>query len=751
MRSVFGTRESTLVTIEPEAPRADAAAYEISVVSYQGKPPATSLSAVFGGHGGTIGRGTNNTLVLPDPNRFVSRVQTRIFFDSAGVKIANASAANPLLVNDHELDSGAEEPLHDGDELRIGLYVLKVRKIEAAAPTVTSIASSTGIIADNSSPEAPASSAMEAPASREAAKGSKALPTVGESPLVESMPLSARPPTSQRGSAPGIPPQVGNALSSSSSRPPSTSVPTPARPAAQTAPSAAALGSGSAGASPLGPVDPLQLEFGQSGDDPFVDLFQPAPSPSFQTAGDPVPHDAASMLQPSPTTRGVDASAAWSSLDGPKPHQERAAESVPSPQQVPEHVWDDLAQLAPSASPLAPTPTPLPPSFDAFAQASDSARNAEDPLAEFAQNAVALESLDRLDKPIDTLFGDTPLRSSGAQDVIPDPHAQAPDPLGARDSLDPIAIFDDAAGKRDSLDNAFIRSERDDVPEIEAFFRPPQPILETLAAPPPGLPDARGPAYGGDRHAHPGSDDPLSVLQGGDTSRGDQPRETSLDRPVSVETFHAATSQDAALPTESRPGTYDELLREFLAGAGIPHATMQGALTPALMRRIGRMLAIAVQGTIELIAARALVKREVKADVTIIAATRNNPLKFLPDAESALLQMFGAHIPGFMEPVEAMEDAYRDLRAHEVGVIAGMHAALAEVLKRFEPAELERRLKPAGMLEGLLPNSRQARLWQIFAEMYADISREAQDDFQSLFGKAFLHAYESEVSRLKGQ
>jgi FHA domain-containing protein len=35
--------------------------------------------------------------------------------------------------------------------------------------------------------------------------------------------------------------------------------------------------------------------------------------------------------------------------------------------------------------------------------------------------------------------------------------------------------------------------------------------------------------------------------------------------------------------------------------------------------------------------------------------------------------------------------------------------------------------------------------------LFVDISREAQDDFQSLFGKAFLKAYEDEVARLKGK
>ncbi len=721
MRSFFGTRGSTIVTIEPSAARFDQAAYEISVVSYQGKPPATSMSAVFGHEGGTIGRGTNNTLVLPDPNRFVSRVQSRIFFDGAGIKIANASAANPLLLNDRELDAGAEEPLRNGDELRIGLYVLKVKQVDVVGAAATTSSAATAVDRPPGKPMSPATT----PAA--AQRGSTPPPT---SPKVASAP--------------------SHNWSTSRGTSEATSL-TPAPAGSETPASAAAFIGSNVTAGSLGPVDPLQLQFGQAGDDPFADLIQPSPALPTQSAGAAVPQGAASMSKPPATgALGANTGATWPTRDTGNARDAPTAQSAPSAQEIPEHVWDDLAQLAPSASPAAPLPTPLPPSFDAFAQPSGSARNAEDPLAEFAQNAVALESLDKLDTPIDTLFPDSPLRSRGGEEVIPDPHAQAPDPLGARDSLDPIAIFDEASARRDSLDSVFGRSERDDVPEIEAFFRPPQPTLDAAPASQPPLTHPQEDASRGNDHDdRPASivDDPLALLRS-----EAQPRETSVARSGAMGTSRAeGPLQDAPRIRESRPGTYDELVREFLAGAGIPHVTMQDPLTPALMRRIGRMLAIAVQGTIELIAARALVKREVKADVTIIASTRNNPLKFLPDAESALLQMFGARIPGFMEPVEAMEDAYRDLRAHEVGVIAGMHAALAEVLKRFEPAELERRLKPGGVLESLLPNSRQARLWETFAEMYVDISREAQDDFQSLFGKAFLHAYESEVSRLKGQ
>jgi len=107
--------------------------YEISVVSYQGKPPPEPASAVFGREGGSIGRGPANTLVLADPNRFVSRVQARVTFDGDRLSITNASTANPLLVNDREVEAGAKAPLADGDELRVGLYVLRIRRIAPSA------------------------------------------------------------------------------------------------------------------------------------------------------------------------------------------------------------------------------------------------------------------------------------------------------------------------------------------------------------------------------------------------------------------------------------------------------------------------------------------------------------------------------------------------------------------------------------------------------------------------------------------
>jgi type VI secretion system FHA domain protein len=173
-------------------------------------------------------------------------------------------------------------------------------------------------------------------------------------------------------------------------------------------------------------------------------------------------------------------------------------------------------------------------------------------------------------------------------------------------------------------------------------------------------------------------------------------------------------------------------------------------LGPDEMRLLGQLLREATQGTVELLLSRAALKREMRAEVTVIAARENNPMKFSPTPEVALQYLLGPQKPGFMAPAPAMRDAFNDLRAHQLGMMAGMRAALDGVLKRFDPAVLEGRIasKRSG-LGGLLPGSRKAQLWELFQELYSQLSAEAADDFHQLFGKAFLAAYEGYIAQLR--
>ncbi|MDM0054665.1 type VI secretion system-associated FHA domain protein TagH [Variovorax fucosicus] len=196
------------------------------------------------------------------------------------------------------------------------------------------------------------------------------------------------------------------------------------------------------------------------------------------------------------------------------------------------------------------------------------------------------------------------------------------------------------------------------------------------------------------------------------------------------------------------PASDAELLAAFLRGLGSQHQPPE-ALTPGLMERIGVILRSSTEGTLQLLLTRQEFKREVRAEVTMIASQANNPLKFSPTVEVALAHLLGPGVRGFMPPEAAMRDAYNDLRAHQFGVMVGMRAALAHVIERFAPDELEKKIAAKSALDSLFAANRKARLWDQFVALYGGIATEAEDDFHSLFGKAFLEAYEAQMERLK--
>jgi FHA domain-containing protein len=210
----------------------------------------------------------------------------------------------------------------------------------------------------------------------------------------------------------------------------------------------------------------------------------------------------------------------------------------------------------------------------------------------------------------------------------------------------------------------------------------------------------------------------------------------------------------AAPPAPAATGAVpDEALwRAFCEGAGLSPAlppTLSAAALENTMRDIGRILRSAVAGTLQLIAVRASTKHELRAGVTVIQQRQNNPLKFTPDAVTALEQLIQPPLRGFLDGPAAMDDAMTDLVGHSIGTVAGLRAAVEGMLGRFAPEALERKLVGGSVIDSVLPMARKAKLWELYLQHHEAIREEAQEDFHTLFGKAFLAAYEQQVERLK--
>lgn len=216
-------------------------------------------------------------------------------------------------------------------------------------------------------------------------------------------------------------------------------------------------------------------------------------------------------------------------------------------------------------------------------------------------------------------------------------------------------------------------------------------------------------------------------------------------QPISV--GHPPVAAQASLKA-SPSVSNNEVMQAFLRGLGLPDLEIN---RPPLevAELIGGMLREATSGTMGVLMARTMTKRESRLEMTMIATKSNNPLKFFPDADSALSQMLSNSMAGYMSPIRSFGNAFDDLKAHEIAVLAGMRAALAGVLQRFDPVEIEGRLKVPTVMDKMLAANRKAKMWDGLVELYEKMSREADDDFQRLFGEQFAVAYEEQIQRLR--
>lgn len=218
---------------------------------------------------------------------------------------------------------------------------------------------------------------------------------------------------------------------------------------------------------------------------------------------------------------------------------------------------------------------------------------------------------------------------------------------------------------------------------------------------------------------------------------------TAAPVPVAAPVTTAAPAQAPANPADAAA-----LWRAFCVGAGVdlPLAPAEAA---ERMQLVGRLLRSAIDGSLQLMQVRASTKHELRAEVTVIRQRDNNPLKFSPDGKSGLEQLLQPPLRGFMPGPAAMDDAMEDLVGHAIGTVAGMRAAVEGMLSRFAPDALEAKLVGGSMLDNLLPMNRKARLWDLYVQRHQAILEEAQEDFHTLFGRAFLAAYDQQVERLK--
>ena len=276
-----------------------------------------------------------------------------------------------------------------------------------------------------------------------------------------------------------------------------------------------------------------------------------------------------------------------------------------------------------------------------------------------------------------------------------------------------------------------------------------EPVAAVPKAPPPSNDPLMQVLSATHTHGTPlAEQDPAERLFNESTFFGSDEPTPSAKAPPPEETF---VPRPRPAPAPDASAGASNALRAFLEGAGVPHKELSPADSERMLRDCGAIMRAAVEGIMLLLLARGEMRKEFEAeDRTMVAARDNNPLKLMSDPHEAMDFLFdpAERTDGFLDPVQAVGDACEDLRTHELALMAGMRAAIQGALRRFDPNVIERAFEKSQ--KGFSLASRKARLWEMFVMEQDKLSRDAQDDFNKVFGRDFMGAYQAQLRRVKG-
>lgn len=220
--------------------------------------------------------------------------------------------------------------------------------------------------------------------------------------------------------------------------------------------------------------------------------------------------------------------------------------------------------------------------------------------------------------------------------------------------------------------------------------------------------------------------------------------------PPSAASFASAAPAQAAppspLPAAAPVAASGAAADGFLAAAGVdPSKLKQGQ--PEALAQAGDLLRRLVAGLVVMVEARARAKSQMGAQGTSLEFDGNNPLKFARSPEQALLQLLNPPERGFMSSERAVEDAFKDLQAHQMATLKAMQGALKATLDRFSPTAIRSRAEDKGLMSKILPGARDAALWKAYEKEFGGVAHGSDEAFMDMFAKEFRKAYEEMAAK----
>lgn len=185
----------------------------------------------------------------------------------------------------------------------------------------------------------------------------------------------------------------------------------------------------------------------------------------------------------------------------------------------------------------------------------------------------------------------------------------------------------------------------------------------------------------------------------------------------------------------------------FCRGLGVDPSSLPSDLQTTTLTLAGQMLRETVLALMEALKARGEFKGRFDPNSTGSQSAQNNPLKIGTGVDDAIRKLLDAHNTRYLGPVEALRDAFSDLKTHQTAVTSGMHAGLNGLMQRINPNELQDRFERNLKRVGGPGKDNKGKYWDLYTEFFQVLNQRNNDGLPLSFHEDFVQTY---VERING-
>jgi type VI secretion system protein len=185
-------------------------------------------------------------------------------------------------------------------------------------------------------------------------------------------------------------------------------------------------------------------------------------------------------------------------------------------------------------------------------------------------------------------------------------------------------------------------------------------------------------------------------------------------------------------------------LEAFFRGAGLPAPKLDDKQIADTMHRLGQVMRELVLGISDNLHVRGEHKNVLRVPTTAIQPQSNNPLKFSASVEEALHNLLFRESGEYLTAVEAVREAFVDIKQHQQHLLAALRAAVVGYVSKLDPEELESKFTRRN---GLINAANKLKYWDLYRDLYQVVTQAQPGQLPPQFLEELARAYEAETAR----